>query len=172
MRRKILVSMLAGALCGYAATASAELCKYVDDAGNVTYSDSSVKGSKKASCFESAPVPPPPVPQPARSAAPPPPSATAPPPSATASPGGLPNVDPTTQRRRDDSRRKILEDELAVEERALVEARKALSEGENTRLGGERNYQRYLDRVQGLKDRVAQHERNLGALRQELSNLR
>ena len=54
----------------------------------------------------------------------------------------------------------------------LAEARKALSEGEATRMGGERNYQRYLDRVQGLKDRVSQHERNIGALKQELSNLR
>jgi chromosome segregation ATPase len=81
-------------------------------------------------------------------------------------------VDPATQRRRDDSRRKILEDELASEERSLAEARKALSEGEATRLGSERNYQRYLDRIQGLKDRVAQHERNVNALKQELANLR
>jgi hypothetical protein len=61
---------------------------------------------------------------------------------------------------------------LAVEERSLAQARKALVEGEAVRTGDERNYQRYLDRIQGLKDRVAQHERNVATLRQELANLR
>ena len=162
-----------GAMSAFAPGASAVLCKYVDDAGNVTYSNSRVKGPKRCSCFDAPPVPPPqaqpqpqPQPQGGRSS-PRPQSATMPAPQ-----GGLPNVDPGTQRRRDDSRRKILEDELAVEERALVDARKALSEGEATRMGDERNYQRYLDRVQGLKERVSQHERNVGALKRELSNLR
>ena len=169
MRRTALIRFLAwGALSAFAPTASAVLCKYVDDAGHVTYSDSPVKGAKKSSCFESPPVPqPPPQPQPQSTRSGSPQTATIP-----ATPGGLPNVDPATQRKRDDSRRKILEDELAVEERALAEARKALSEGEATRLGSERNYQRYIDRIQGLKDRVTQHERNVSALKQELSNLR
>ena len=169
MRRKTLMQCLAwGALSAFAPGAAAVLCKYVDDNGHVTYSDSAVKGAKKSSCFEAPPVPQPPAqsePQGVRGSASR--SATIPAPQ-----GGLPNVDPTTQRRRDDSRRKILEDELSVEERALADARKALSEGEATRMGGERNYQRYLDRVQGLKERVSQHERNVGALKQELSNLR
>ena len=165
MRRTALIPFLAwGALSAFAPAASAVLCKYVDDNGHVTYSDSAVKGAKKSSCFEAPPGPqPPPAPQSQSVRSAPSPGATAP---------GLPNVDPATQRRRDDSRRKILEDELAVEERALTEARKALSEGEATRLGSERNYQRYLDRIQGLKDRVTQHERNVGALKRELSNLR
>lgn len=150
-----------------AASAHAVLCKYVDDNGHVTYSDSPVKGAKKSSCFEAPPVPAPQPAAPTRASVPAPQPSAAP-----APPGGLPNVDPATQRRRDDSRRKILEDELAVEERALAEARTALSEGEAVRLGSERNYQRYLDRIQGLKDRVAQHERNVGALKQELNNLR
>ena len=166
MRRRALIPVLAwGALSAFAPAASAVLCKYVDDNGHVTYSDSAVKGAKKSSCFEAPPVPqPPPAPQsPSGVRSAPPPGATAP---------GLQNVDPATQRRRDDSRRKILEDELAVEERALAQARKALSEGEATRLGSERNYQRYLDRIEGLKDRITQHERNVSALKRELSNLR
>ncbi len=153
-----------GALVTATPGAHAVLCKYVDDSGHVTYSDSPVKGAKQSSCFEAPPVPTPPPP---RAGTPSPPQSAVPAPQ-----GGLPNVDPATQRKRDDSRRKILEDELAAEEKSLAEARKALSEGEATRLGGERNYQRYIDRIQGLKDRVAQHERNVGALRQELSNLR
>jgi len=168
MRGSALIPALGCALLlGAAASASAELCKYVDDTGHVTYSDSAVKGAKKSGCFEAAPPPPPPPPvaQPA--------ARGAPAQQANVSPGtGLPNVDPATQRKRDDSRRKILEDELAVEERALVDARKALSEGEASRLGDERNYQRYLDRVQGLKERVTQHERNVAALKQELTKVR
>jgi hypothetical protein len=145
--------------------AHAVLCKYVDANGHVTYSDSPVKGATKSSCFEAPPTPPAPAP---RAGTP-----SAPGSSATPAPAsGLPNVDPATQRKRDDSRRKILEDELAAEEKSLVAARKALADGEAVRQGDERNYQRYLDRIQGLKDRVAQHERNIAALRQELSNLR
>jgi len=151
----------------HAGASHAALCKYVDDNGHVTYSDSPVKGAKKSSCFEPPPPPPPAPTSSGRATGLPSPGATAP-----APPGGLPNVDPSTQKRRDDSRRKILEEELAVEEKALAQARKDLQEGEAVRLGSERNYQRYLDRIQGLKNRVTQHERNIAALKQELSNLR
>ena len=170
MRISIVRCLAVGALCACAPSAHAVLCKYVDNMGNVTYSDSPVKGAQKSVCFEAPPPPAPPPqtqPEPQSSRRAPSQQATVPAPQ-----GGLPNVDPETQRRRDDSRRRILEDELATEERALAEARKALSEGEATRLGSERNYQRYLDRVQGLRDRVAQHERNVSAIKQELSNLR
>jgi len=167
MRPTITRSLACLVLALFASVAQAQLCKYVDQHGNITYSDAAVKGATKSSCFDPPPVPPPPPPQATR------PSTTTAPGAAVPAPkGGLPNVDAATQRKRDDSRRKILEEELVVEERALAEARKALTEGESERRGDERNYQRYLDRIQGLKDRVAQHERNVGALKQELSNLR
>jgi hypothetical protein len=165
MQRQIILRwIIAGALGASASGAYAALCKYVDANGHVTYSDSPVKGSTQSSCFEAPPVPPAPAPR----ASPPGSPAS----SAAPAPGGLPNVDSATQRKRDDSRRKILQDELAVEEKALDGARKALAEGEAVRLGDERNYQRYLERIQGLKDRVTQHEKNVSALKQELSNLR
>jgi len=106
MRRKALLSWTIVAATGLlAAPAQATLCKYVDDKGHVTYSDAVVKGATKANCFEAPPVPPPPPPQ-QRTTAP----STTPAPS-----GGLPNVDPATQKKRDESRRKILESELATE---------------------------------------------------------
>lgn len=165
--QKLVPALCLGLALVHAPGVHAVLCKYVDDDGHVTYSDSPVKGAKKSSCFEPPPQPAAPPPAANRAMGSPPPATAQP-----APPGGLPNVDPNTQKRRDDSRRKILEEELAVEEKALAQARKELAEGEATRTGDERNYQRYLDRVQGLKDRVSQHERNIGALRQELSNLR
>lgn len=84
----------------------------------------------------------------------------------------FPRVEPNTQRARDDSRRKILEEELISEERSLSKARQDLTEQESTRDGSERNYQRVLDRLRPYQDSVERHERNVAALRKELSNLR
>ncbi|MCC6658486.1 MAG: DUF4124 domain-containing protein, partial [Rhodocyclaceae bacterium] len=73
---------------------------------------------------------------------------------------------------RDNDRRKILDQELATEQKMLDEARKALAEQEAVRTGDERNYQRVLDRLQPYKDKVALHERNIEALKKEIGNLR
>ena len=89
-----------------------------------------------------------------------------------ATPGDFPRVSEDAQRGRDNDRRKILEQEVTAEQSKLDQARKDLAEGEMTRQGNEKNYQKYLDRVQQLKDGVALHERNLEALRRELSNLK
>jgi len=88
------------------------------------------------------------------------------------SPAGFPKVDPATQKNRDDGRRKILEDELNGEEKALVEARAELTQQESVRNGDERNYQRVIDRLKKYKDEVERHEKNVEALKKELSNVR
>ena len=69
---------------------------------------------------------------------------------------------------RDDDRRRILEGELAKEEARLAELRREDNHGEPERHGSERNYQKYLDRVQRLKDDIARAEANLVTLRREL----
>jgi hypothetical protein len=92
--------------------------------------------------------------------------------TAQPAPSSFPKVSPDAQRERDDARHKVLETELATEEAALADARKALSEQEATRLGNERNYQKVLDRLQPFKDKVELHQRNVDALRRELSGLR
>lgn len=92
-------------------------------------------------------------------------------PPAAASPG-FPKVSTDDQRARDAERRKLLESELAAEQAALAEARKALDEADAVRYGNERNYQRKLDRLQPFKEAVEQHERNVEALQKELSGLR
>ena len=84
----------------------------------------------------------------------------------------FPKVTPDAQRQRDDSRRQVLEKELATEESALADARKALSEQEAIRLGNEANYQKVLDRLQPFKDKADLHQRNVDALRKEISGLR
>ncbi len=89
-----------------------------------------------------------------------------------AAPGDFPRVNEDTQKGRDTDRRRILEQELATEQQSLEQARKDLAEGESIRLGSEKNYQKYLDRVQALKDTVALHERNVEALKREMVNLK
>jgi hypothetical protein len=136
--------------------ALAETCKYVDQDGRITYSNVMVKNAKKLSCLG-----PPPAPIASVSA-----------PTQPAPSESFPKVDGETQKKRDNARRKILEEELAHEESLLAEAKQQLAQQEAVRLGDERNYQKYLDRVQVYKDAVALHEKNVTALRQELANLR
>jgi hypothetical protein len=90
----------------------------------------------------------------------------------TPTPGDFPKVSPEAQKNRDGDRRKIIEDELAAERRKLDEARKSLTEQESERIGGEKNYQKYLDRVKPFQDEVQLHERNVDALQKELGNPR
>jgi hypothetical protein len=68
--------------------------------------------------------------------------------------------------------REILEKELAAEEQDLAKARQALAEQEAVRSGDERNYARVLERLQPYKDRIETHEKNIEALKRELSSLR
>jgi hypothetical protein len=91
-------------------------------------------------------------------------------PAANRSPEGFPKVDPATQKSRDGARRRILEEELGVEEKALAQAKTELAEQESIRNGDEKNYQRVLDRLQSYKDEVERHEKNVEALKKELSS--
>jgi hypothetical protein len=90
----------------------------------------------------------------------------------TATPATFPKVDDNAQKARDGDRRRILEGELAAEQKNLEQAKKDLAEQESTRSGDERNYQKVLDRLQPFKDGVASHERNVEAIQKEISNLR
>ncbi|OWY38436.1 DUF4124 domain-containing protein [Xenophilus sp. AP218F] len=128
--------------------------KYVDANGNVTYTNVPIRGAQpiKLNPLSSYPGR-----KPASSAG-----------KASAS-GDFPSVDADTQKQRDGGRKKLLEQELANEAKALEAAKKALADGKATRLGDEaRNYQKYLDRVKKLQDNVTDHQKNVDALRQEL----
>jgi hypothetical protein len=139
--------MLAGA------HAWADIYKKVDEDGRVTYSNVPSKGAQKLNLEPLNTVP-----------------ASKP---KSQSPDNFPRVDSDTQKGRDYKRRQILENELTQEMNQLEEAQKAVAEGQEVRLGDERhNYQKYLDRVQRLKDAVAEHEKNIDALRQEIAGFR
>jgi hypothetical protein len=84
-------------------------------------------------------------------------------------PPGLPRVDAATQKGRDELRRKVLQDELATEEKLLLESRSAYANGAPPALADEqKDPQRYAERIAKLRQSVQLHERNVDALRREL----
>lgn len=86
------------------------------------------------------------------------------------SPAGFPKIDAATQKGRDDVRRKVLSDELATEEKLLVEARTAYAEGAPPPLPEEKaDVEKYRMRIAKLREAVNVHEKNVEALKKELA---
>ena len=142
----------------FAFSANADIYKRVDDEGHVTYSSKPIKGGKK---LHLEPLP----------------TMAATPKSSVSE--GFPRVNSDTQNRRDDARRKILEDELATERQALESARVKLKEGkDNPEVhkgpNGQtfRDVSKYEEKVGALQEEVSSHEKNVEALQTELSNLK
>ena len=130
--------------------ASAEIYKFVDENGRVTYTNIPKKGATKLDVGGSSPA-----------------SKT------NKGPSSFPKVDSQTQKKRDDMRREILEGELESEQKALSDAQKALRDGEAARLPDETaNPQKYLERVKRLRENVNSHERNVAALKKELGDFK
>lgn len=148
-------------LCLCPLWAHAEIYKAVDADGHVTYSSTPIKGGKKI-ILEPLPT----MVPPAR-------------PRSTASPEDFPRVDGETQKGRDETRRKILQDELMAEEKLLDEARQKLKEGEaepEVYRGQDgrthRNVAKYEEKIKTLNDQVEMHQKNIEALNTELSKLK
>ena len=80
-------------------------------------------------------------------------------------------IDPQEQRARDSDARRILEAELQREQQRLAEMQAEYNNGEPERQGGERNYQRYIDRVSELKVGIARKENDIAALKRELTKV-
>lgn len=139
----------------------------IDESGHKSFSNvkSTTKGTR-CTAMDLGPV----------SSVPPPPKPAA----KAATPAGFPKVDNDTQKARDTDRRRILEGELASEQKALDEARRALAEQEETILPNERmqtktgggiNGGKVEERVAPYRDKVALHERNVEAIKKELARL-
>lgn len=143
-------------LCLSPVLAQAEIYKLVDKDGHVTYSSTPIKGGKKI------------VLEPLSTMAPP-----------AVSPKDFPKVDAETQKGRDETRRRILEDELSSEELLLEEAKQALKEGEEkpeVYRGKDgktyRNVAKYEEKIKTLTEQVDLHQKNIEALKTELSKLK
>jgi Domain of unknown function (DUF4124) len=138
--------------------AHATICKYVDAEGNVVYSNVAPgKGLRKLSCeiADDGPQRP---------------SGTA---RASTTPSTFPRVEPETQKSRDEKRRKVLDDELASEQKLLGEARDAYDNGAPPPLPGEKaDAEKYRQRIARLRQTVEVHQRNVEALRKEIATIR
>ena len=144
-------------LCACPALSYADIYKGIDENGHVTYSSSPIKGGKKLNL---------------------PPLPTMAPPAKAQAPADFPRVDNETQKRRDDTRRKILQDELNAEQKLLDEAMQNLKDGESNPevfKGPDgrtyRNVAKYDEKVKALQEQVDLHKNNVDALNTELSKL-
>ncbi len=82
-------------------------------------------------------------------------------------------MDAGTQKGRDDVRKKVLSDELATEEKLLVEARAAYADGAPAPLPEEKSdVEKYRDRIAKLRQAVGMHEKNVEALKKELASVK
>ncbi|MEO8331697.1 MAG: DUF4124 domain-containing protein [Gallionella sp.] len=155
------IGYLLAVLCIWPNLVQAEIYKAVDANGHVTYSSTPIKGGKKI-ILEPLPTM---VPQ-ARTR------------SETSS-EGFPKVDGETQKNRDDTRYLILQNELSAEDKLLEEAKQNLREGEQNpevfkgKDGNTfRNVAKYDEKIKSLTDQVELHQRNVDALKTELSKLK
>ena len=140
--------------------AGATICKYIDADGNIVYSNvAQGKNLRKLSCDIADDTP---RTKGASSGA-----------AKTPTPTGFPRVDADAQKSRDELRRKVLEDELASEEKLLGEARSAYGNGAPAPLADEQNdAEKYRQRISRLRQALQLHERNIEALRKEIAAIR
>jgi hypothetical protein len=202
--KTVLIASLAVAF-STAALAETTIYKLVDESGRVTYSNKPMKGATVVELEPITTLPTPPAVLSAKSnftlypAAEKPAAPAQPTPIetrgvATVTPirTSLASIDVQTQKRRDDGRRRILEDELTKEEQALEESRGSLTkEQQNPELVNavrlaqqavdptsqqmlefRANIEKASGRIRGLQATVAEHEKNVEALKKELGALK
>ena len=90
----------------------------------------------------------------------------------SAAPSSFPRETPQARASAKERQRDILEKELTSEQQLLDKARQDLAAQEAVRTGDEKNYARVLDRLQPYKDSIDLHQKNVEALKRELSNIR
>lgn len=128
-------------LCLIPSLAIADIFKAIDKDGHVTYSSAPIKGGKRV--IETPP--------PTKHSA--------------ASQQNFPKVSQATQRGRDGTRRKILEDELSAEKNLLDSAEKRLKIDEASNPKDD-------EELKVLFKQVTVHQRNIDALQYEISKLK
>ncbi|MBS0327618.1 MAG: DUF4124 domain-containing protein [Proteobacteria bacterium] len=157
-KRVWLACLAAAAVLALPVPAGAAICKYLDADGNIVYSNvAPAKGLRKLSCdiVEESPRR-----SPDRGAG-------------TASPADFPRVAPDVQKSRDDTRRRILDDELAKEQKLLAAAQQEYGNGAPQPLADEKSdAEKYRERIERLRQAVVLHQRNIDALRKEIAATR
>jgi hypothetical protein len=206
--RVMKIVWIAGIALASAGSALAQttIYKHVDESGHVTYSNRPMKGATVLDLDPLTTVPGLPAAQvqqafaqaPAKPVAvlerldTPKTDARPAPAQPTAAPTNIASIEPQVQKKREDDRKRILEDELSREEQSLTEIRDSISqEQQNPALvAAVRTAQTAADptpsqmvemrnsiekasgRIRGLQATAAEHEKNIEALRKELGALK
>lgn len=92
--------------------------------------------------------------------------------STASTPPDFPRVDGNTQKERDNDRKQILQKELKTEQQKLDSLKKEYNNGQPERLGSERNYAKYQERVKNMEEDIHRSERNVEALNREIGNIK
>lgn len=87
------------------------------------------------------------------------------------SPAGFPKESASDRVASRAKQRDTIAKELNLEESMLADARKKLADQEAIRSGNESNYAKVLERLRPYQDTVEVHEKNVEALKRELTNL-
>lgn len=160
--RQSIAALVLSTIVGSASASPIYLC--VDGQGRKELTDTNKRGCKPLDLPDHIPAPPRAqegAPARARTQAAP-----------TPTPADFPRVDTSVQRARDDDRRGILNEELRLEAQKLAELQAEYKNGEPDRLGNERNYAKYQERVANLRDAIGRTERNIEALKREISTIK
>jgi hypothetical protein len=86
-------------------------------------------------------------------------------------PSDFPKVSDTTQKNRDLERKQILDNELKTEQKKLADLNSEYKNGEPDRLGNERNYAKYQERTENLKQDINRTQKNIEAIQREIGGL-
>jgi hypothetical protein len=148
------IRYLLALLCVLPTWALAEIYKAVDANGHVTYSNAPLKGGRKIISSQHG--------QEQRDT-----NKAAGTSRNTASPTTFPRIDSETQKNRDNTRQKILQNELESEEKLLIEARKALKDAESAPTDPQ-----FAAKTKSALEQIKIHEKNIEALTTELSKLK
>lgn len=87
-------------------------------------------------------------------------------------PANFPRIDSGTQKKRDDVRRTVLEEELSSELKNLDEAKRQLALSGKPLPGEKADTPAYQARINQLRSAVERHERNISAIRKEIGAIR
>lgn len=87
-------------------------------------------------------------------------------------PADFPRIDGATQKKRDNVRRTVLEEELSSEQKNLEEAKRQLALSEKSLSDEKAASPAYRARVEQLRRDVERHERNIAAIKKELGTTR
>lgn len=199
------VALAASMPCAFA---QSTIYKLVDESGRVTYSNKPMKGATVMELEPLTTIPGTPAGTLQRTSAP----ATAPAAEPAEKPAARPearvaevkpivaplprqtlaSIEPQVQKRRDEERRRILEQELSREEEALAKVRESLAQEQQNPvlinavrvaqqavdptpaqlLEFRNNIDKASGRIRGLQATAAEHERNIEALRKEIGALK